>query len=76
VRQLGRVSGLNQNAISKVLTNVTFKANQAATFTLGSGASTRTFVALNDRQAGFNSSSDSIIEITGFTGDLNNLSII
>ncbi|MCP9778753.1 cadherin domain-containing protein [Cyanobium sp. Tous-M-B4] len=76
MRQLGSVSRLNQNVISQVLTNVTFKANQAATFTLGSGASTRTFVALNNDQAGFSSSSDSIIEITGFMGRLTDLSII
>jgi hypothetical protein len=76
VRQLGRVNRLNQNAISRVLTTDTFRSNRAATFTLGSGSSTRTFIALNDGRAGFDSSKDAIIEITGYSGSLANLSIV
>jgi Ca2+-binding RTX toxin-like protein len=37
---------------------------------------TRTFLALNDRDAGFSLNKDIIIEITGYSGDLNNLAIV
>jgi serralysin len=76
VRQLGRVSALTQNGISAVLTRATFQANRAATFTLGTGARTRTFLALNDGIAGFDGTRDGLIEITGFSGNLTNLAII
>jgi uncharacterized protein YjiK len=72
VAKLGVVGSLTQADISAVLTNSSFGANRAATFRFGS----QTFLALNDGIAGFQSSSDSIIEITGFSGSLNNLSII
>ncbi len=35
-----------------------------------------TFLALNDGTADFNANSDSIVEITGFSGALTSLSII
>jgi serralysin len=72
VRQLGTVSSLSQSAIQQVLTTSQFVANGAASFTFGS----RTFLALNDAIAGFNSSRDSIIEITGYSGNLGQLGII
>ncbi|WP_414570071.1 bluetail domain-containing putative surface protein [Nostoc sp. CCY 9925] len=68
--ELGAVSGLTQTAISAVLTNSSFVANRAATFSFGS----RTFVALNNDTAGF-STSDAVIEITGFSGSLTSLAI-
>jgi len=66
------VSGIRQ-----VLTGKTFKANTAATFTYEDSAtsSTRTFLALNDQTNGFTASTDAIIEITGYAGDLKNLYI-
>ena len=67
----GAVNTLDQVGISAVLTSANFGANGAATFTFGS----RTFMALNNGTAGFSFSSDAIIEITGYSGDLNNLSI-
>ena len=76
VRQLGRVSALSQNGISAVLTRATFQANRAATFTLGTGTRTRTFLALNDGIAGFDGNRDGLIEMTGFSGNLANLAII
>lgn len=76
VRQLGRVSALNQFGLSTVLTRATFGANRAATFSLGSGASTRTFLALNDGRAGFQGATDGLMEITGYTGNLANLAVI
>ncbi|MEA5451518.1 Ig-like domain-containing protein [Leptolyngbya sp. CCNP1308] len=71
VAELGAVNALTQAGIGAVLTNGSFGANRAATFSLGS----RTFVALNDGTAGFQSASDGVIEITGFSGSLANLAI-
>ena len=76
VRQLGTVRSLTSGDIGQVLTNQTFGANSAATFSLGSSGSSRTFLALNDGQIGFQSNSDTIIEITGYSGNLNNLAVI
>ena len=74
-KELGTVATLNQAGISAVLTTAVFGANQAATFTFGTGATARTFLALNDATAGFSSTSDGLIEITGCTGLLTNLAI-
>ncbi|BAY62611.1 hypothetical protein NIES22_26850 [Calothrix brevissima NIES-22] len=71
----GTVKSLSVDDIKAVLTNNAFVANGAATFTLGSGATQQTFVALNNGVAGFSADTDAIIEITGFTGKLNNLAI-
>ena len=76
VRQLGAVRSLGAGDIGQVLNNKMFGADRAATFTLGTGSSSRTFLALNDNQNGFQANSDSIVEITGFSGNLNNLAII
>ncbi|MFN6473820.1 MAG: FG-GAP-like repeat-containing protein [Nostoc sp. SerVER01] len=70
--ELGAVSALTQDSISAVLTNGSFVANRAATFSFGS----RTFLALNNGSAGFQSTSDAVIEITGFGGSLTNLAIV
>jgi Ca2+-binding RTX toxin-like protein len=75
-KELGAVATFNQAGISAVLTTTVFGANQAATFTFGSGLTARTFLALNNGTAGFSSSTDSLIEITGYSGLLTNLSII
>jgi Ca2+-binding RTX toxin-like protein len=71
IAKLGTVNSLMELDISAVLTGSSFRANRAATFSSGS----RTFLALNDNIAGFQVSSDAIIEITGFSGNLNNLVI-
>ena len=76
VRQLGAVRSLGAGDIGQVLNNKMFGADRAATFTLGTGSSSRTFLALNHNQNGFQANSDSIVEITGFSGNLNNLAII
>ena len=76
VKQLGRLGKLTNKRISNLLTNETFKAKHAATFTLGNGGGTRTFLALNDKSGGFNAKRDGLIEITGFSGNLANLAII
>ncbi|OLP16352.1 hypothetical protein BST81_21405 [Leptolyngbya sp. 'hensonii'] len=74
--ELGAVTDLTASAIGAVLTTGSFRANGAATFTLGAGSGTRTFLALNNGAAGFSAATDSIIEITGYSGNLNNLAIV
>ncbi|MBW4641514.1 MAG: VCBS repeat-containing protein [Goleter apudmare HA4340-LM2] len=69
--KLGAVTALTQAGISAVLTSSSFVANGVATFSFG----TRTFLALNDGTDGFLETSDALIEITGFSGNLNNLAI-
>jgi hypothetical protein len=69
------VASLTSNSITALLTTSTFLANGASTFTFGSGAGLRTFIALNDATAGYASNMDNIIEITGYTGTLTNLAI-
>jgi serralysin len=75
-KELGTVATLDQAGISAVLTSAVFGANQAATFSIGIGTGTRTFLALNDATAGFSSTSDGLIEISGYTGLLTNLAIV
>jgi Ca2+-binding RTX toxin-like protein len=70
--ELGAVDSLTQADISAVLTSSSFVANGAATFTFGS----QRFVALNDTAAGFSPTTDAILEITGFSGNINSLAII
>jgi Ca2+-binding RTX toxin-like protein len=73
---LGAVAALSQSAIQAVLTPTNFAKSGAATFTFGSGAATRTFLALNDSTAGFLATSDALVEITGFSGSLANLAVV
>ncbi|MBD2156189.1 Ig-like domain-containing protein [Leptolyngbya sp. FACHB-16] len=68
----GAIATLTESGISAALTTSNFSASGAAVFTVG----TRTFVALNNATAGFSATTDAIVEITGYTGNLNNLSII
>ena len=76
IAKVEAVSALTQAGIATKLTNSTFGANGAALFTGQTAANTRTFLALNDLNAGFSSRSDAIIEITGYSGDLNSLAIV
>jgi serralysin len=77
INKLGSVAALDSPSISALLTSTTFLANRAATFSYAdpSGVS-RSFIAINDATAGFSASTDAIVEITGYTGSLNNLQII
>ena len=72
VRQLGSVSALTNVALRQALSSDNFVSNGASSFSFG----TRTFLALNDSIAGFSSSRDAVIEITGYSGSLNQLAII
>ncbi|MDV3002970.1 MAG: hypothetical protein N5P05_004625 (plasmid) [Chroococcopsis gigantea SAG 12.99] len=60
----GAVVSLSATDITAKLT--TLGANAAAQFNFG----TRIFVAINDATAGFSSSTDAIVEVTGLTGTL------
>ncbi|MFO7629943.1 MAG: bluetail domain-containing putative surface protein [Prochlorococcaceae cyanobacterium] len=72
----GTASALTAAGISAVLSSSAFTANTAAAFSLGTGATQRTFLALNDATAGYQAGSDGLIEITGYTGNLNDLAIL
>ncbi|MEO0807247.1 MAG: Ig-like domain-containing protein, partial [Cyanobacteria bacterium J06643_4] len=72
VTQLGAVTSLSEADVQAQLTTAAFVANEAATFTMGA----RTFLAMNDGQAGYAEDRDSVVEITGFTGNLSALSTI
>nr|MDJ0590016.1 chondroitinase-B domain-containing protein [Pleurocapsa sp. MO_226.B13] len=71
VPPLGAVDNLDEASIASVLTDDTFAANTAVTFTEGE----RTFLAINDGNDGFSASNDGLIEITGFSGDLADFSL-
>lgn len=66
------VTNLTAAGISAVLTTSTFGAFKAVAFSYGS----QTFLALNDKTAGFSATNDGLIDITGFSGNLNNLAIL
>ena len=72
IRKLGNVVSLTEAAIQRVLTPTTFGSNGASTFTFGN----RTFVAMNNATAGFSAQTDSVIEITGYRGNLSDLKIM
>jgi hypothetical protein len=72
VKKLGNVIALTEAAIQQVLTPTNFESNGASTFKFGN----RTFLGLNDAKAGFSASTDSVIEITGYTGNLSDLKIM
>lgn len=76
VANLGAVASLTEAAVAAQLNSTTFLAQQAATFSFGSGPTARTFVAFNDGIAGFQAASDGVVEITGYSGDLRNLAVI
>jgi hypothetical protein len=74
-KQLGMVQSLDAAGIENLLSNKNLAKNGASTFTYNAPNELRTFVALNDATAGFRASSDSVIEITGYSGNLSNLAI-
>ncbi|MEO1634696.1 MAG: DUF4347 domain-containing protein [Cyanobacteria bacterium J06631_9] len=76
ITQIGNINSLGPIALETALDSNSFTADSAAVFTVGSGQSQQTFIALNDDTAGFQTNNDAIIEITGFTGNLNNLQIV
>ena len=75
-KELGTVKTFDQAGIAAVLNEAVFGPNQAATFSYDLGIGIKTFIALNDLTAGFSSTSDSLIEITGYTGLLTDLYVV
>jgi hypothetical protein len=64
-------AALTAAAISTKLTTTNFLANFAATITMGSGVTSRTFVVINNTVAGFNALGDAVVEVSGFSGTFN-----
>jgi hypothetical protein len=71
----GAVKQLTAQKISASLTRRKLPANAAATFTVGNRQKQQTFLVLNDRVPGFSANQDAIINITGYSGTLTNLTI-
>ena len=77
INKLGAVTALSATSIPTLLTATTFLANRAATFSYADPSGTsRSFIAINDATAGYQSSTDAIIEITGYIGSLDSLQVI
>ena len=72
----GTASALSEAAIATLLPTTNFAAGTAAAFSLGSGATARSFLVLNDSVAGYQAATDGLIEITGFSGSLGALAIL
>lgn len=64
-------TALTAAAISTKLTTTNFLANFAATITMGSGVTSRTFVVINNASAGYSAVGDALVEVTGFSGTFN-----
>jgi Ca2+-binding RTX toxin-like protein len=76
----GKPTTLSRSAITTFLNGSTggvanFAAAGASVFTFGSGTGLRTFLAVNDAVAGYDSAVDQLLEITGASGTLANLSV-
>jgi Ca2+-binding RTX toxin-like protein len=76
IRQLGSVGELTGAVLGQFLSAQSFLADSAASFTVGSGSAMRTFLAFNDNQRGFQANSDSLVEITGYSGQLSQLQLV
>lgn len=77
VRDLGQIQALTTTHLSQLLSSTAFPAYGAAVFRqLDSQIGERTFLALNDKTAGFDAKIDALIEITGYSGSLSALQVI
>ncbi|MFN5194755.1 MAG: beta strand repeat-containing protein [Cyanobacteriota bacterium] len=78
LQELGAAASLAAADLTTLLSPALLPAGGAATFTYqapAAGSPLRTFLALNDSTAGFNSSSDALIELTGYSGSLTALAV-
>jgi len=74
---LGSVGAtLTTASIANLLTASSFSSYGTSAFTFRSASGMRTFVALNDAMAGFQAGTDNVVEITGFTGILADLTFL
>ena len=71
IESIGNVENLGQESLSQLLNGSSFESNGAATITFDD----RTFLAINFGNSDFRSSSDPLVEITGYSGNLTDLSI-
>lgn len=82
VKVLGSVSALTDTAIGLLLNGSTsgvanFVANGAAIFSfVATDGASHTYLAINNTTSGYSSTTDAIIEITGYTGNLAQISLI
>ena len=73
--KLGAVTSIKPFDISNTLNAGIYLPNKAAIFSYQNGDKLNTFLTINDSVAGFQPAKDAVIEITGYQGDLNSLSI-
>ncbi|MCX5947220.1 MAG: Ig-like domain-containing protein [Cyanobacteria bacterium] len=72
VKVLGAVTALTNTAIGALLNatplgdTANFAASGASTFTFGTGATMRTFLAINNGTAAYSTTADAIVDITGY----------
>ena len=78
VRDLKQIQALSTTNISQLLSSTAFPASSAAVFRqMDPQIGERTFLALNDKTAGFDAKTDALIEITGYSGgSLSSIQII
>jgi hypothetical protein len=73
----GTVEALSASSLSALLPADALPALGGAVVSFGQGSSNqRTFLVLNDAVAGYSPSNDSLIELTGYTGLINDLRVI
>lgn len=73
--KLGTITSIKPFDISNTLNAGNYSPNKAAIFSYQNGDKLNTFLTINDSVAGFQPAKDAVIEITGYQGDLNSLSI-
>ena len=75
ILKLGAVTSIKPFDISNTLNAGNYLPNKAAIFSYQNGDKLNTFLTINDSVSGFQPAKDAVIEITGYQGDLNSLSI-
>lgn len=74
---LGSLSKLAKKQVETLLNPSVLTSHATATFVFTTAAgATKTFLAMNDSIAGFEAANDLVVEITGYSGNLKDLSII
>ncbi|WP_461555735.1 bluetail domain-containing putative surface protein, partial [Synechococcus sp.] len=73
--KLGTITSIKPFDISNTLNAGNYLPNKAAIFSYQNGDKLNTFLTINDSVAGFQPAKDAVIEITGYQGNLNSLSI-
>ena len=71
VAHLGELADAESGELEALLHQNDFVANDAASFIVNE----RAYLLMNDSQPGFDWDKDTVVEITGFIGDINKLAI-